>query len=202
MDSTTESVLGVLLRNWSAIQAIDFRLDGLAVNPVGYRTVADALRDGRVRAVRRKMPAGWEAAYDDKKDLIQLPRLPYGNTTEEATHLVHECTHAIFDGSRCVHTTEIEGECAAYLAGAIFHRLAGGEWLFEGEWNPAAFRTANQVVRANGLLEGRGKQLSGNDYWPLKQALWDDPIYVPARGKSLRADGFGSAWRPWQRWLS
>lgn len=105
------------------VAGIDFDLNGLHITGAGFGRVATLVEQGHIRVqVHREMCAA--AAYDPghNRNIIKLPTRRVSDRDIQLA-IVHESTHALCDLNRARGYVYVE-ESAAYLAEAIFDRLA------------------------------------------------------------------------------
>jgi len=116
---------------------IGFRIGGAHIRPGGFTVIgmsiatATASRRGHgdrrsMGVAVRQMPDGVGAEYNTPSNTIRVPSADYGRTLDDRNGIVHEATHAIYDYFR-IRATALEEEAGAYIAGAMYTRMEGGD---------------------------------------------------------------------------
>ena len=109
------------------VQAIDLRYGHVAIMPAGYRLVAEALFQHRIRIevnpdelAKHKLKGGSPLGmYDGKTNRIVVPRHNMFESEEGVTTLFHEATHAIQDRQPMV-ISSVQAEGATQVAEVWF----------------------------------------------------------------------------------
>jgi hypothetical protein len=170
----------IFLVNNRCVQAINFFASGptrsYSIQPLDYRHVADAIRDGHIQ-VRTKttIPAGASAQYDFVFDAIELlPNFSLYAPVTNTAYIVHECTHAILDMKTIGDFSNWENEAVAFLAEAIY--------LEACQQPPLSSDSMRQVSQriAQGVLGG-SRTVSRSEFSNLISAVRSHPLYAAPR---------------------
>lgn len=177
---TISDDIRIFLVNNSCVQAINFLAlspaRNYSIQPLDYRHVADAIRDGHIE-VRHKttIPAGASAQYDFVFDAIELlPHFSLYAPVTNTAYIVHECTHAILDMKTIGDFSNWENEAVAFIAEAIY--------LEACQLPPLSSDSMRQVSQriAQGVLGG-SRTISRSEFSSLISAVRSHPLYAPPR---------------------
>lgn len=153
-------ISGILLGGSCA--RIAFHLGGVHLRPGGFTVIgmsmgtAPATRHGRgarrsMGVDVRRMPSGVGAEYDPPSNTIRVPNADYGRTVGERASIVHEAAHAVYDYFR-FRATALEEEAGAYIAGAMYLRMEGGDDSGGSEHRRIAWEISADLVAPHRLM--------------------------------------------------
>jgi hypothetical protein len=143
-DAMRDVVIGVL--HSSACLNIQFGLKGSYIMPYGYGYVADALAQGAVQIGLADLGNGRNGDYTPGMLRFRRDALSNATSADVRATIVHEATHAVFDGT-CPGKTiaRADNEFAAYLAESIY-RINAGDPVPGGAYVGAQFDTLARKV--------------------------------------------------------
>jgi hypothetical protein len=118
-DPTTARILTILRS--PAARRIDFHLGRWHINGAAFETVAKAIALGDIDVVvgPPSSDSTVEAAYNFKRDFINVPA-GYGGTLTQEAGIIHECVHAFVDMQAIQGQAESANEAAAYVAMMLY----------------------------------------------------------------------------------
>ena len=174
-----------------SIWKINFSMGGLQINPQGYRQVREAMYKEQIRCVVKPelLDADVGASYMPKYDVMVLRSASF-NDAILASYIVHESAHAIMDINKCSLTSPLDGEAAAYIAQAIYFRARFD--LTTNRLSTMLNIKADEIVTKREMVK-KAAALEPADYWPLKQAILQDPRYQGTLNRASKSDGLNRA---------
>jgi hypothetical protein len=179
----------------STVQKISFSAESVRISGVHYRTVADAVRTGRIAITIGPMPSGVAAQYDSAGSslsggtggTLHLSSATIALPSQKAA-VVHEMTHAVVDSlrlsrSRGLHRTE--NEAIAYIAVEIY--------MLDNGIVPGAelrlFRVATQLAKRVISARPHHYTVSAEEMRHLRNAIGQNRHYRHIRGIIKVTDG-------------
>lgn len=178
-----------------SIWKIRFTMGGLTIDPQGYRQVRDAIHRERIRCVVKAemLDGDVGASYMPKYDVMVLRSASF-NDAILASYIVHESTHALMDINKCNTTSPLDAEVAAYIAQAVYFRARFD--LTSNRISTTLNIKADEVVTRRDMIK-KAVALEPADYWPLKQAILQDPRYRGSINRASKDDGLNRVKCPW-----
>lgn len=159
------------------IDQIDFTLDGFTIDAAGLREVGRLMLQGRIHVEVGDTGSRLGAAYTPHSNTMKIKASNRPPNDLWRAGIVHESVHALID-LRCVRTTVLNDETAAYLAEAVYIR-AGGLALTPSDPGVArVFSAARRIVEANQMQYQNGTSLTSQDCADLQAAILALEVYA------------------------
>ncbi len=113
------------LLNGKDVQAIHFTCDGTTISPQGFKTVAKAIQDEKIKVVfDAKALGGAYAKYTTTTNTLTFNSMSVLDNIEGRGAIVHEAAHAVVDSLK-VSTKIRSEEGAAFVAEAWYYISQG-----------------------------------------------------------------------------
>lgn len=191
--SEDETNIANFLCDHRAIGILNFRIGTYSIGSQDYRgTVANALRNGRIRVNRRFSDIGYAgvgASYMADNNTLSLKASFDLNALASRALLVHELTHAVVDSWNAGPIPTPVSEALAYMAEAMFCLHAGIPILLSPETGrPHPIRAAAEVG-ARALLGGSSREVAPAHAAALISAIQQSGHYSPT--DFFKSDGLG-----------
>lgn len=189
-----ESNIADFLRQHPAIGILNFRIGQHSIGSEAYcGTIANALRNGRIRVNRRFSDIGYSgvgASYMADNNTLSVAAGFDLNTPGNRALLVHELTHAVVDSWNAGPIPVPLSEALAYLAEALFCLHAGlGILLSPETGKPHPIRAAAEAG-ARALMAGSSREVAPAHAAALVRAVQQSGHYSPT--DFFRSDGLGA----------
>ncbi|MCI0378802.1 MAG: hypothetical protein L0215_14435 [Gemmataceae bacterium] len=179
-----ENQLADFLSNNAQVRKIDFHFEnaggGFHISPQGFARVARAIRQERIRACTgsTSLGAGIAGLYYQNTNRFELVSDVFPAAVNPRGIIVHEAVHALIDLCKCVATTRLSDEAAAYLAQVVF-MFQNGRRTFTRPQYTAAY----DLAKASGIIDPAtnavhaGVRLTWQQYEPLRREIHNRPAY-------------------------
>lgn len=135
-----------------AINNIDFTLDGIRIDPEGYREMGHKVRSRGITiepARSRSSSSALSAVYTPGLDKLTVsPNIDLTNSVIDQAMIIHEMTHALVDYHR-VRTLNMIDEALAYIAESIYARSKATQLSSRDTRAQAIITAAQNVVGSN-----------------------------------------------------
>ena len=169
-DLLTQTVVNVFRHYPAAVQKINFMLGGLKISPEGYGEIAQMIESGDLPVIPlQRSSKDVVAHYDPQKNTLALRGFQIADHGARSW-VIHECTHALVD-SQCVMASQVEHECAAFIAQAMF-LLSVAPAEVAASTNKL-IQSAALIVLNRKMLQASGQKLKRADYDSLARVVRD-----------------------------
>jgi hypothetical protein len=163
------------------LKAVDFSLDGYAISGAGLKSVAAAVKDGRIGVQVGDTGPNFAAAYTVGADrhftLREHSSPPDDNWRSQ---IVHESIHAAFDLEGKRPPDEID-EAVAYLGETVWFRAGGlGRVVTAPDAAARIYGAANEIEARLNLHTKPGQKLTHEQARDLIAAIKSHPGYAPS----------------------
>ena len=186
-----------LLRT-TAVQQINFMFGAVIVSGSRMLELARAIENFEILVYQdtkcKKVPSAFDGYYSGNDDVIYLGFTDL-TSMDNRMVLVHECVHAINDIHGSAGLSQLDDECAGYVACAQYYRHSGNAW-------PKRAKAATPLVDAiydaafglaDDYLDKVMNPIMGVE--TLRAAVLAHPIYAGVDTKKMTYNGLGHSLR-------